>query len=840
LTRNLSFCLCVSTIAAGALFAQTPSVLNLSHDLVANGIAQQNMTPNSPALDSRPLFQAGVLYASKNHIPLVTADRGAYYFLTPNSVYQHVFLSDIANVTIDLQNSDLYFASRNLLGIQLANTSNVTLRNFTADYLLLPFTQVTVTSIDAATRTIRYSLLKNYSAPSAFNSYTPAPGAIDDGYLVYVFRNGQQLRGTGRMAASGPLSDTSIVINDPAPWSQSAQMANIQLGDTLVIERRSGIGTIFAGQSPGLTIRDVSIYSSGFIGVFTGGGSNITIDRVQVIPRPGTDRLISTNADGIHLGSAGANNVISNNTVRRGCDDAIAIDGEWSAIVQAPNSGATVQVARHNSVAIPIGTSYDFINITNATVVGTATVVAENPPPAQQTGAGGELITLTLDHAVNGLQQNFGMTATDPNLRGGGTVISGNLVQGEVFARGIYPAGVSNVIITDNMVTATNQSGILVEMDAGLSYSYKTGPSTGITIKNNIVDSALGFGMPSNPVLGEGGAITVVAYDQNFAWVSSTPFSNIAITGNFITNSIRSGIRVENTSGGQITGNTILNYGTDPQDYFWYLPGCCETAAQLQADFALPIVVAASASVTSTKNTTSGQWVANVSYAASGYHLAPESIAVAYSHGFNFVASLVVAGVQPVPQSLGGLTVTVQDSAGVSRPAGIYYAGQSAVSYVVPKGTAPGVATVTIGNTVSAALIGTAAPEIATANGTGSGAPYAGAVLVSANNTQTPVPVFRCTSSGCQPAPMSLGGPTDTLVLVLYGTGIRGNSGLANVAAEIGGVPATVAYAGANSAYSGFDQINVTVPKSLAGAGNIPVVITIDGVTANVVTIDIQ
>ena len=38
--------------------------LNLSHDLVAKGIAARNMTPNTPKLDSRPLFQAGVAYAA--------------------------------------------------------------------------------------------------------------------------------------------------------------------------------------------------------------------------------------------------------------------------------------------------------------------------------------------------------------------------------------------------------------------------------------------------------------------------------------------------------------------------------------------------------------------------------------------------------------------------------------------------------------------------------------------------------------------------------------------------------------------------------------------------------
>jgi hypothetical protein len=52
---------------------------------------------------------------------------------------------------------------------------------------------------------------------------------------------------------------------------------------------------------------------------------------------------------------------------------------------------------------------------------------------------------------------------SDPNLRGAGSVFSGNLVQEEVFVRGMYPAGVENVTVTDNMFESINGPGILVE-----------------------------------------------------------------------------------------------------------------------------------------------------------------------------------------------------------------------------------------------------------------------------------------------------------------------------------------------------------------------------------------
>ena len=52
------FLLALIFAGLGSASGQTPAVLNLSHDLVANGIASKDMAPNSPSLDSRPLFQA--------------------------------------------------------------------------------------------------------------------------------------------------------------------------------------------------------------------------------------------------------------------------------------------------------------------------------------------------------------------------------------------------------------------------------------------------------------------------------------------------------------------------------------------------------------------------------------------------------------------------------------------------------------------------------------------------------------------------------------------------------------------------------------------------------------
>ncbi len=222
-----------------------------------------------------------------------------------------------------------------------------------------------------------------------------------------------------------------------------------------------------------------------------------------------------------------------------------------------------------------------------------------------------------------------------------------------------------------------------------------------------------------------------------------------------------------------------------------------------------------------------------VQSAAAGIpQLAPDSLASCY--GLNLVT-------QPTTST----TLTVQDSAGVTRSASLLYAGANQINFVVPHGTAPGAATVTIVNggvTLTApATVQSVAPSVFSASGNGMGVAAATAVFTQAANpaVQGPVPVVQCDSSGCVSVPIDTG--IDTPVyLSLYGTGIRGESVLSNVSVTINGISVPVTYAGPQPTYAGLDQVNVLLTLNLRGSGESNVMLTVDGQTANVVTVNIK
>jgi len=237
--------------------------------------------------------------------------------------------------------------------------------------------------------------------------------------------------------------------------------------------------------------------------------------------------------------------------------------------------------------------------------------------------------------------------------------------------------------------------------------------------------------------------------------------------------------------------------------------------------------------------------VSNASAASySSVAFAPESIVSAF--GSDLATGSGSAQSLPLPNNILGTQISVQDSTATVRPAPLFYVSAGQVNYQVPAGTSTGTATVTVTSgdgTVSTGTvnIATVAPGLFSANANGQGVAAALGVRASSDGTQTPVDVFQCSSTaGCTTAPIDLGADTDQVVLVLFGTGIRGRSALSTVSCRIGNADAPVAYAGPQPQFAGLDQVNVTIPHSLTGAGEVPVILTVDGQVSNTVTVRIK
>ncbi|MGE0130295.1 MAG: SBBP repeat-containing protein [Blastocatellales bacterium] len=238
--------------------------------------------------------------------------------------------------------------------------------------------------------------------------------------------------------------------------------------------------------------------------------------------------------------------------------------------------------------------------------------------------------------------------------------------------------------------------------------------------------------------------------------------------------------------------------------------------------------------------------VASVSAASySGLELAKESIIAAFGDGL--ATEVKIAASLPLPTSLAGTTVKVKDSAGSEREAPLFFVAPTQVNYLLPAGAAIGPALVTITGgdgkiSSGTVLVSPVAPGLFSANADGQGVAAATLLRVKTDGTQVyePVASFDAAQSRFAPVPIDLGPQGEQVFLLLFGTGLRGNNGLQTVSVKIGGVDAETLYLGAQGGFVGLDQGNVRIPRSLAGRGEVDVVVTVEGRTANTVRVSIK
>lgn len=166
-----------------------------------------------------------------------------------------------------------------------------------------------------------------------------------------------------------------------------------------------------------------------------------------------------------------------------------------------------------------------------------------------------------------------------------------------------------------------------------------------------------------------------------------------------------------------------------------------------------------------------------------------------------------------LPTTLGGCSITVGATAAM-----LYYVSPSQINFVVPAGVASGQASVVVHNgsltLTGSVMIGPAGPGIFALNGMGMGE---GALL---HGTKWQLGPFSITTEG-QPTPLSI-----------YVTGLDLTT---KPAVTIGGASVDVTWWGNAPGFVGLQQINITLPANMAGVGRVPMTVTSDGLTSNMV-----
>jgi uncharacterized protein (TIGR03437 family) len=191
-----------------------------------------------------------------------------------------------------------------------------------------------------------------------------------------------------------------------------------------------------------------------------------------------------------------------------------------------------------------------------------------------------------------------------------------------------------------------------------------------------------------------------------------------------------------------------------------------------------------------------------------------------------------------------GTGLTITDGLGTSIPVTPMAVSTTQVNFQAPASAAAGVAMLAVssaGRRIAAGVLRLerVAPGLFSANADGKGVAAAVAVTA-AGGKQTSQPVFEEAPSGVRRGvPIDVSAAGAQVYLLLFGTGMRNTSQKAS--ATVGGVEVPVTGPVPQGEFAGLDQVNLgPLPASLAGLGEAPVVVTVDGKTANTVTVNIK
>ena len=190
-----------------------------------------------------------------------------------------------------------------------------------------------------------------------------------------------------------------------------------------------------------------------------------------------------------------------------------------------------------------------------------------------------------------------------------------------------------------------------------------------------------------------------------------------------------------------------------------------------------------------------------------------------------------VATTSPIPQTLGGVTVTINGAA-----APVYFVSATQVNFLVPFAVTAGVRSVEV-KTAAATLTGSvrvmsAAPGIFANDSNGAILNQDSSANSNTNRAQRgQVVQIYATGPGALTRAVADGAAAPSSPLALT---------VSTPEVFIAGVPATVQFSGMAPGFAGLWQVNVTVPDRAFISGRVPLQLFMDGVDSNEVNLFVQ
>ncbi|MDR1284092.1 MAG: right-handed parallel beta-helix repeat-containing protein [Opitutaceae bacterium] len=486
----------------------------------------------------------------------------------------HILLPKaMEGVTLDFQGSTLWFETE-ASGIVLSGARDTTLRNVYLDWDPLPFIQGIVTAIQPGDGTFDVKPDPGYerAVPALMKDswrgrgivFDPATRELKAGQLgceVTFSWSARQPDGSHRLKFHGfnnaPLAASGIAVGDPYAMLRRMQRA---------VRIEGGVNCI---------LEDVTLYAAPFVAfVHTAGGAPV-FRRCHILRRPGTNRLMAGNADGINCDNMTKGPLIEDCRMETLGDDFVNVHGHLARVIwqEAPDTIIITVPNRRGNMDTP--RAVEFLERATMRSLGkrkaTWTSIRWKLESDRcladlkhkwHSGAASALSAASLGKVLPASRLKLDCPIEIPGdvimlceeLSSPGAIIRNNDFKGSL-ARGLRLQS-PHVLVENNTFSIIQGNAITLQ---GHAAYWGEGPYVyDAIIRNNTIDDTSRAGRVS------GGHRASILVQEGSDYATTRLPRDIRIEKNTITRAGGSAIVVRGVDNLAITGNTISGYGQLP------------------------------------------------------------------------------------------------------------------------------------------------------------------------------------------------------------------------------------------------------------------------------------
>lgn len=512
--------------------------------------------------------------AARQGVEEVLIEPGHYRFNEPSGDARprHIFFSDYKNLRIDFQGSTLWFEDESS-GLVIYRCDNLTVKNVVMDWDPLPFTQGIVTAMDVRGKHFDLRIDEGYErvvpgmAPGK-GTWRGARGVVFDP----VSRQMVPQRGFSVLFDWEKNADGTYRVGYRGFHDIPLDQSGMTLGDAVVILRRMHRGVRLQSVS-NLVLENVTLYSSPFVAFAADAshGDHIIFRNCNILRRPGTNRLLAGNADGINIANSSARPLIESCRMEYLGDDFVNIHGHLARVIWplSPTEWIVSRLNRRERIVSPV--EVEFLDRQTLQSYGKRKVTAE---PISWTIEEAQCLA-DLDHKWHSGDASalaYGktlrlqkITLDEPIELTGDTIIaceafsgSGALIRNNSFtgslARGIRQQS-PQVLIENNRIRETMGNGISLQ---GHAAYWGEGPYVhSATLRGNTLERNV---MALNSK--DRASIRIADGDSSQHRI----IRDITVQDNRIVNSSGSALAARGVEGLSLLDNVIEGYGERPID----------------------------------------------------------------------------------------------------------------------------------------------------------------------------------------------------------------------------------------------------------------------------------